>query len=355
MNPNEQPDPAQPKPGVLQRFRRLPGSRTAAAAFVLTVALGIGGPAAYAWWSQQGSAAITVTAGAPTPPAPTPPAPTPTPTPTPPAPTPTPTVPPGPPVIGPNPVLAGWPGKAAGATCTPLKDVPSLKQDTKADTRFAWNAPVRGTAPTGYVVRVTSSNPAFAYDQVQNVTAANATFTFPRSLSDPVSGNATAPSTPYYTTYTVRVIPMNGAVAGDPLYWTYKYEHWKLNNCYDERGQGPGLGTVGNMVLACPAAPPRVQWVNGYSTVTLSWQPVQNATSYRVTIISSGRTTVYGVDTLSGSVKTDLRLPRDPGAYGQYIVRVQPVGATGSGDPAYLTYQLGEYSQECWKTGSESL
>ena len=49
--------------GVLAKFRRLPGARLAVAAFVVTVAVGLGGPPAYAWWSQKGDAQITVTAG----------------------------------------------------------------------------------------------------------------------------------------------------------------------------------------------------------------------------------------------------------------------------------------------------
>ncbi|WP_312180570.1 hypothetical protein [Arthrobacter sp.] len=221
------------------------------------------------------------------------------------------------------------------------------------DTRFAWGAPVRGTAPTNYVVRVTSNSPGFVYDQVQNVPTTNATFKFPRSPSAPGSGNATEASTPYYTTYTVRVIPMNGDVAGDPLYWTYKYEHWKLNNCYDERGQGNGLGTVGNTALTCPV--PALTTAGGYSTLTLAWQPAPAAVSYRVTVISNGRATLYGLDTATPDIQTALRFPKASGAYGQYTVRVQPMNASGAGDPAYMTYQLGEYSHECWKTGSESL
>lgn len=327
---------------MLKRFRRLPGSRAAAAAFVLALVLGFGGPAAYAWWSQQGAASFSVTAGAPTA--------TPTPTPTP-----TPTQP-GPPAVGPNPVLAGWPGKpSGGVVCTPLKDFESLRQDREMGISFSWGAPVRGTAPTGYVVRMTSNTPGFAYDKVQNVTAANAVFTLPRSLSDPKSGNAVDGSTPYYTTYTIRVMPMNGTVAGDPLYWTYKYEHWKLNNCYDERGQGSGLGTVGNTVLTCSKAMPNPRWVDGYYTLTLGWQTAPAAASYRVTIVSNGRPGVYGLDMTTPDVQAALRFAKEAGSYGQYTVRVQPMNASGSGDPAYMTYQLGEYSQECWKTGAESL
>ena len=342
MNPNEKPDRSEEKSGLLQRLRKLPGSRAAVAAFVLAVTLGLGGPAAYAWWSQQGTASFSVTAGAPTPP---------------PAPTPTqPTQPgqPGPPVVGPNPVLAGWPGKPTGkAVCAPLKDFDALREDQEMGISFSWGAPVKGATPTGYVVRVTSNNSGFAYDQVQNVTATKAEFQLPRSLSDEVSGNAVDSSTPYYTTYTVRVMPMNGAIAGDPLYWTYEYEHWKLDNCYNERGQGGGLGTVGNTVLTCSLPP--LKWVDGYSTLALGWSPAPAATSYRVTVMSNGRSGVYGLDMVAPDVQGALRFAKESGSYGQYTARVQPMNASGAGDPVYVTYQLGEYSHECWKTGSESL
>ena len=81
------------KRSAFQRFRDLPGSRIAAAAFAVTIVLGLGAPAAWALWNQQGTAVIAVTAGKPAPPTvepPTTPVPEPTPTPTPPGPAPTP-------------------------------------------------------------------------------------------------------------------------------------------------------------------------------------------------------------------------------------------------------------------------
>lgn len=49
--------------GVLAKFRELPGARLAVAAFLVTVVVGLGGPPAYAWWSQQGNAEITARSG----------------------------------------------------------------------------------------------------------------------------------------------------------------------------------------------------------------------------------------------------------------------------------------------------
>ncbi|PTT68500.1 hypothetical protein [Arthrobacter sp. HMWF013] len=45
-------------------FRRLPGAAMAVGAFVLTVMLGLGGPAASALWQQSADATMTVTASA---------------------------------------------------------------------------------------------------------------------------------------------------------------------------------------------------------------------------------------------------------------------------------------------------
>lgn len=63
--------PVSPKQcGWVTRLRAQPGFRTAAVAFFLTVALGAGGPAAYAWWSASSSGAITGTTVAPETPVP---------------------------------------------------------------------------------------------------------------------------------------------------------------------------------------------------------------------------------------------------------------------------------------------
>lgn len=135
-------DAQQHRRGTLKRLAGLPGSRTAAAAFVLTVALGLGGPAAYAWWSQQGTATITVTAGKPTAPPVTPPTtPAPSPTPTAPVPTPTPTapVPTTPPVTAPaSPVVP------TALTCARNPGVGG--SNGGRDTTVSWSAP---GAPAG--------------------------------------------------------------------------------------------------------------------------------------------------------------------------------------------------------------
>ncbi|MCC3272983.1 hypothetical protein MUK71_05250 [Arthrobacter zhangbolii] len=49
------------RPGVFGRLRRQPGFRTAVIAFIVTVVLGLGGTAAYAYWSASTAATITVT------------------------------------------------------------------------------------------------------------------------------------------------------------------------------------------------------------------------------------------------------------------------------------------------------
>ncbi|MCC9198033.1 hypothetical protein QNO08_04810 [Arthrobacter sp. zg-Y820] len=49
--------------GWFARLRVQPGFRTAAIAFILTVVLGLGGTAAYAWWSQSRAVSIVGTTG----------------------------------------------------------------------------------------------------------------------------------------------------------------------------------------------------------------------------------------------------------------------------------------------------
>lgn len=54
-------DPQSARPGWVSRLRAQPGFRTAAVAFVLTVALGIGSTVAYAYWSKSTPVSITGT------------------------------------------------------------------------------------------------------------------------------------------------------------------------------------------------------------------------------------------------------------------------------------------------------
>ncbi len=58
------------RPGWLRRLRAQPGFRTAVIVFFLTVAVGAGGPAAYAYWSQSTQGEITGTAAVPVTPIP---------------------------------------------------------------------------------------------------------------------------------------------------------------------------------------------------------------------------------------------------------------------------------------------
>lgn len=62
--PMAESDPVAGKPnGWFGRLRAQPGFRTASVAFLLTVVLGVGSTAAYAYWSQSKSLAITGTTG----------------------------------------------------------------------------------------------------------------------------------------------------------------------------------------------------------------------------------------------------------------------------------------------------
>ena len=59
------------RPGPFSRLRAQPGFRTAAVVFVLTVVLGLGGPAAYAYWSQSTAVTISGKTAPPVTPVPT--------------------------------------------------------------------------------------------------------------------------------------------------------------------------------------------------------------------------------------------------------------------------------------------
>ncbi|MCQ1954407.1 hypothetical protein [Arthrobacter sp. zg-Y238] len=56
--------------GWFARLRAQPGFRAAAVAFVLTVILGVGGPAAYAYWTQSTAVTVTGTTAPPVTPVP---------------------------------------------------------------------------------------------------------------------------------------------------------------------------------------------------------------------------------------------------------------------------------------------
>lgn len=292
-------------PGRFARLRALPGSRTAAVAFFLTIALAAGGSAAFALWSQRGDATVTAVAGAPKP-----------------APTPTAN---GAIAVMPN-IQTAWAGKPSGITCTRVQ----VQEPESTGMRFSW--PNLSTA-TSYVVSVKSTSAGYTYTQpAQTVGSPHATFVFPDKRDTDTA--------PYYVRYVVRVMPMKGTTAGDPLYVTFQHGRYETNNCYDPRSFETNvvMSPLPFTALTC-----RLAGLNNSTTadLPLSWTAVSGATSYRVSIRpAAGYSRTHSADIVTASTSATFRFLIAE-TTGKYEVRVQPMNGTVAGDPAYVTYRMG--------------
>lgn len=307
--------------GWFRRLRTQPGFRSATIAFVLTVVLGVGGTAAYAYWSQSASVAITGTTRS--------------------------TLPADTALVASPPSVQSRPGGLTGYTCTARLTDEQMRPNAFADIRFAW---AEAANATSYVITVRNTSGSYLYDKSQTVTATQADFRFERLVSDGYGKPVGSPS-PFYTKYTVRVMPMNGNVPGDPLYFTYEYEHYKSDNCYYSQPIGASpLGSVAPLTCATPAFTTGPQ---GYSELRLSWPAAARATSYSVSMVAKNGS--YGGEVTVPGTSAALRIMRPTPVAGdaayltRYTVRVQPMNGPGAaGDPIYLTYQVGANSHECW-------
>ena len=289
-------------------------------AFFLAVALGIGAPAAYALWSASTSLTLQVRTAAP----------------------PGPVLPPGTSLISERPAYADRPGPVSSLTCAPLLTHQQMMPNNYADVRFSWPA---ATGATSYVISIRNNTGTYTYDRTQTVTATTAVFQFQRQKSKD-NGDAQAGSTPFYSLYSVRILPMKNGVSGDPLYRTYQYEHHNGSNCHEgDSGTASPTGSI--LPLTCAPS----TWNNGlaYTELNLSWPRAANATSYAVTVRSN--TGTAGVEaTVTGNTAAIRMDPKPAGAQflGKYTVRIQPMNGAAAGDPVYRTYQLGQNSHECW-------
>lgn len=309
--------PPENKRGMIRWLLALPGYRTAVVAFALTLVLGIGGTAAYAYWSKSTQVAIAGTTRS--------------------------EVPPGTAPVTANPVMAPRPATPSGQTCAAVLSDLEMRPNSFADVRFAWSP---AAAATSYVVTVRST--AAKYDQTQTVNATQANFRFGRLPSDQ-DGKPVGSSSPFYTKYTVRVMPMNGTVAGDPLYFTYEYEHYKSNNCY--YSNPTGAAPVGDIQPACDLPP--FDSGTDYVQARFTWSASTGAKNYLVTMTAQNGSGYGGEQVVTaGSATFSMLMPKPvPGsaAYlSRYTIRVQPLNGALAGDPRYLTYQLGANSHQCW-------
>ncbi|WP_104091136.1 hypothetical protein [Arthrobacter sp. GMC3] len=304
----------------LRRLRQMPGFTVAAAAFVLVVTMGAGG-VAMANWNQSATATIDITAGA---------APAPSPTPTP---TPTPTPPPadGRNIVA-NPVIATRPSKlnAENVSCGAL--------GSSGQFRFDWDRdPANGIS---YVVSLSSSDSGYGTPQTQTVTKNTVTFRFDRTPAA-------------YGNYIIRIQPMNGTVAGDPVYRTFKHSEQLTANCFFASGDGQSpLGAFAFSTAPVAPAP-------NDNILILNWAAAPKATSYVVSIKS--KTSSYGAEFTTSTLGATLVFPprvrnewgnvTNSGDYfGQYLLRVIPMNGGQAGDPIYKVVQYQANDFTIWDT-----
>lgn len=288
-------DQTPPDRAAAGRLRPLPGFRAAVVVFLATVLVGGGTIAAVANWQQSATATIAITAGAPA------------------------TPPPAANVVTANPVLAPRPDvlDPGQVTCQP---VPAQPPGSTTGIKFTWPAAARATS---YVVSLAYDDKGYSFPGAAVTTPTpTAAFTLQRSAAA-------------YGHYVVRVLPMNGAVAGDPIYRTYEYSPDTSGNCYyaSPDGRSP---------LAVPALSTQTL-VKGPTTAALplSWTGAAG-TSYVVTLVSA--TSGYGMEATVGGAGITVTFPRAAGGqgapfYSNYSLRIQPVKGTTVGDPVYKTVQ----------------
>lgn len=320
-------------------LRSLPGFKTAAVAFIVTVLLGSGG-IAIANWNQSATATIDITAGAaPTPSATVVPSPTPTvvPTPTPSptvVPSPTPTVPAaGTANIVANPVIRARPAMVDAATIT------CSSAGNSGNFTIGWG----GSQASGisYVVSLKSLTSSMLFQQSQTVSQKTVSFSL-----DNKSAN--------YGNYLLRIQPLNTStgVAGDPSYRTLRY--FGKDNFGCDYGATDGQPPLGALVVTTEPMEARPN----DNLLKVSWTP-GTATSYVVTIVLATPDPKYGAEFTTSTLGTTLIFPSRPwnqagtgvgdaAFFGQYSLRILPIKGTQAGDPVYKTVQYGPYDLTVW-------
>lgn len=306
--------------GALGWLRAQSGFRTAVIAFALTVVLGIGGTAAYAYWSQSATVVFTATTRSDLPANTT--------------------------LIGAQPALQIRPGPLSTPTCATAKTHLAMINDTYTDIDFSWPAATRATS---YEITIRSDS-SYVYQQTQRVKAPTAKFVFERLQSED-NGNQKGANPPFYTKYTVRILPMNGDVPGDPVYRALEYAHWSVSCNGGVSAVAPlasPLGSAGEVQCATPVSG---TGAGGYSDLTVNWARADKATSYSVRMVSPGG---HGGEMTVTGTKASFRIMRPAPEsntapyFATYVVRVQPMNGTVAGDPVYLQqYQFYSWGQRC--------
>lgn len=301
---------------AFSKLRQLPGFTAAAVVFVLIVLLG-GGGAAIAKWNQSATVAIAITAGAaPT----TSPAPSPTPSPTP---TPSPSATSTPPPASPGNIVA----KPVIATRPQLIDPETAKCDAPGNSgnyTLVWAGDSSGS--TSYIVSLGVSNNNYGSPQEKTVSTNRASF---------ILDNKEAA----YGSYILRILPMKGDVAGDPIYRTVQHGKWTQQCVYASPDNRSPLGPFS--VNAVRASPEKTN-----NVLNVSWTTLAAGTKYLVSIATTDTPASFGAEfatTTSGATLTfppyvvdKSGNPTNDGAYStEYLLRVLPVNGAQVGDPVY--------------------
>lgn len=337
MTTHESGEPDHKASPVVPRrdLRKLPGFKTAAVAFVVTVLLGSGG-IAIANWNQSATTTIEITAGAAPTPSPTVvPTPESTPTPSPTlVPTPTPTANSADTAnIVANPVIRSLPSTIDPATIT------CSSSGNSGNFTIGWN----GSQASGisYVVSLKSQTSSALFQQTQIVSQKTVGF----SLDNKSAA---------YGNYLLRIQPLNTStgVAGDPSYRTLR--HFGKDNSGCDYGATDGQPPLGALLVSTEPMAARPN----DNLLKVSWTP-GTATSYVVTIVLANAGSKYGVEFTTSTLGTTLAFPprpwnqagtnvADAAFFGKYSLRILPMNGTQAGDPVYKTVQYGPYDLTVW-------
>lgn len=107
---------------------------------------------------------------------------------------------------------------------TPVISAQSVvRGKTNSTLALGWTA---APGATSYVVTVKSTTSSYGTEFT--LSDLGATLTFPQAASDQSGNpvNKADTNAPYYSDYLLRLQPMNGTTAGDPVYKTIRYYYW---------------------------------------------------------------------------------------------------------------------------------
>lgn len=247
-----------------------------------------------------------------------------------------------------------------GLACTNGSQIVSQANNTGATSvnlEMKWN-PVAGASK--YDVHLTPVTPGGSMQSFKTTTKTNTiTFNMPRpkvKWGQPIAGEDTS----FYGNYSFRVLPHVDGKSGDPQYLNLQYNHNNIgcwgNITFDQ--QRPPVTMFNPYSIAYTIDKHDSKTSNGYADVHFTWDGVNDATKYRVSVFSSDKNNKYGADTYVTGTELDVRFPRkqldqysnpvggqDADFYTTYWVRIQPIGSTWDGDARYRMFRYYHHDQ----------